>query len=1036
MGSFPLLLILLLTLQFIGSSNSQLLSYQCPSESTAALVSKPPGFTANDLSVYLAGTHDSATHHRDVGGTLSTGDLNNDGLTDIITLDRSGAGTVLVTYGAAGSALSSPTGILDLYRTAVTTSPRSGFSVTGHPTSCQITFAAFVGDINGDRIGDLGIGCSMQSKVYVVYGALGLTRADINLYTSISLPASSAFFLDLSGDPFYQSRFGWTIAGADLNGDSVSDLIVGSPTAASASGEVQAGRIHVIYGLNSTGLGPRAMLQGLPAINSAPGFQISPEPRAMDSLGKTFSPVGDVNGDGIQDLAASVYNSGKGKVFVIYGKAALSPAQRGNISLASLLPADGFVIDGSSLDVPQMWPILVGRSVSSAGDFDGDGTGDILLGYTSGVLNLGMGGAFVIYGSAGTSRLGVDLSDLTHSEGFMLSHNEVYGDGAGESVFGGRAVDFNRDGFNDILIGAPTLGMRAEGAIYILYGFSDRSVSYISGLTLRNVSSSMSIPGSPGAGMILYGKNAFDSVGTSLSVADINGDGIVEIISGAPGYGQMQPGAVLLHTPCSTQWTCRAGYLVDPVNPRSKCLACPAGSFSPGGSILQARCTKCPAGTFSMVSGASSILNCSQCPPGTYSSMEGGSSFLSCTRCPAGTYNNMPGRTACADCPMSTYLLTTGGSSSSQCVKCPAGYEGRVAPALSGQRASLYGGCSQCPAGKFSEAVGSLSCTPCPIGTYSLIPGSTNSSLCTPCPLGQTTMVAGVSTASSCYICAIGTYAFAPGVCKPCSAGTYQPRTGASACEPCPRGYYSPASGLASCTICPKGTYKDVVGGSSLGSCTPCPVGTYGTLEGASDFSSCYQCPPGTKSSSTSGSTSATDCQSCPPGTYSLSGVCTGCNPGTYSPDQRASKCLDCPMGTYVSTSGALVCTGCPEGTYSNRTGSTGLANCTSCAAGSFSYEQGSTKCILAPYGAVVAGSGMVSYTACSAGTFSDVEGGSACKPCPAGTYLPFAGGAECFSCDAGTYASSTGSEACTACPVGKTSAAVGSSSVGDCVWF
>ena len=102
------------------------------------------------------------------------------------------------------------------------------------------------------------------------------------------------------------------------------------------------------------------------------------------------------------------------------------------------------------------------------------------------------------------------------------------------------------------------------------------------------------------------------------------------------------------------------------------CLACPAGTYSSGGSTS---CTPCPAGTYSNAVATS----CTKCPIGTYSSGGAGQ----CTPCPAGTYSETTGATSCTKCPAGTYSNVSGATNNNVCTSCPSGYWSNAGSATS-----------------------------------------------------------------------------------------------------------------------------------------------------------------------------------------------------------------------------------------------------------------------------------------------------------------------------------------------------------------
>jgi hypothetical protein len=116
-------------------------------------------------------------------------------------------------------------------------------------------------------------------------------------------------------------------------------------------------------------------------VSAAQGFVLT-SANAQENLGFSLSSAGDVNGDGIDDLllGTNVGDAGSAnapKAYVIYGRAG---SERGAVSLGNLNAADGFVIQGranqNSAEI----------SVSAAGDVNGDGLDDLILGASFGTV--------------------------------------------------------------------------------------------------------------------------------------------------------------------------------------------------------------------------------------------------------------------------------------------------------------------------------------------------------------------------------------------------------------------------------------------------------------------------------------------------------------------------------------------------------------------------------------------------------------------------------------------------------------------------
>ncbi|HEX8258600.1 MAG TPA: integrin alpha, partial [Allosphingosinicella sp.] len=160
---------------------------------------------------------------------------------------------------------------------------------------------------------------------------------------------------------------------------------------------------------------------------------------AGDLAGGSVASAGDINGDGYGDVivgadAGDDGGASAGEAYVIFGKASgFGPVDLGNIGAA------GFVIQGdAALD-------KAGFSVASAGDVNGDGLGDVIVGAPFGDDGgTDAGEAYVIFGKAGGFGT-IDLTNLGETAGFVIQGDEA-GDNVGHSV--ASAGDFNHDGID------------------------------------------------------------------------------------------------------------------------------------------------------------------------------------------------------------------------------------------------------------------------------------------------------------------------------------------------------------------------------------------------------------------------------------------------------------------------------------------------------------------------------------------------------------------------------------------------------------
>ena len=307
----------------------------------------------------------------------------------------------------------------------------------------------------------------------------------------------------------------------DVNGDGIDDLIIGIPGGDGGGDDI--GQTVVIFGGSGVGAGGSLDISQL---NGSNGFIINGIDD-NDFSGWSVSTAGDVNGDGKDDIiigapGADIDENDEGESYVIFGGTNIGAG--GSIDLSSLDGTNGFVIKGiDKEDFTGFW-------VSDAGDVNGDGTGDIIIGAT-GADNIGRdaGESYVIYGAQNIGSSGtLELSSLDGSNGFRI-------DGGSFSEFAGWEVsslgDINGDGKDDLIIGAygaDNNGVRDAGASYVVFGGQTTAVND------DGVLSGFEIDGSNG--FILKGINEEDDFGYAVrGVGDINGDGRDDIIVGAPG---------------------------------------------------------------------------------------------------------------------------------------------------------------------------------------------------------------------------------------------------------------------------------------------------------------------------------------------------------------------------------------------------------------------------------------------------------------------------------------------------------------------
>jgi hypothetical protein len=192
------------------------------------------------------------------------------------------------------------------------------------------------------------------------------------------------------------------------------------------------------------------------------------------------------------------------------------------ISLSSLNGQNGFRLDGVLAEDRLGW------SVASAGDINGDGVHDLVIGAPGADPNgLLSGSSYVLFGRSGTTPFAssFDLDSLDGNNGFRLD-GAATGDESGRSVASAR--DVNGDGLDDLIIGASRADPdgKSSGSSYVLFGRSGPA-AFASGINLGNLNGS--------DGFRMEGALDGDSSGASVSAAgDINADGVGDLIVGAP----------------------------------------------------------------------------------------------------------------------------------------------------------------------------------------------------------------------------------------------------------------------------------------------------------------------------------------------------------------------------------------------------------------------------------------------------------------------------------------------------------------------
>lgn len=304
----------------------------------------------------------------------------------------------------------------------------------------------------------------------------------------------------------------------DINDDGIDDFAIGAPLAA-PFGKTEAGEAYVIFGGADVGVSGTIELSTLDGTN---GFVLIGDAK-FDKAGTSVAGLGDVNGDGIADMAVGAPFAdpdgrvSAGRTYVIFGGAGIGST--GSIDLASLDGTNGFVINGADTEDRS------GAWVSSAGDLNDDSIVDLAIGAEGGDPNgrSAAGEVFVVFGAPDLGQGGVvELSSLNGAIGFVIQGAaELDATGVGVSAVG----DVNGDQIDDLLVGAHKAdpgGRLAAGKAYVVLGSSD--IGSQGPIDLAEPASAFSI----------HGIAAGDIAGRSVaSAGDLNDDGINDLLIGA-----------------------------------------------------------------------------------------------------------------------------------------------------------------------------------------------------------------------------------------------------------------------------------------------------------------------------------------------------------------------------------------------------------------------------------------------------------------------------------------------------------------------
>lgn len=440
------------------------------------------------------------------GAALAHGacDVDGDGYDDVIAgawfwdkagiANNTGAAYVLLGGPApSGGDLSNPPAV-------------GAIRIEGPPTANQ--FLGFsvgcAGDVNGDDLDDILIGDYVSEQIYVVFGDEDLGPLDLG-------SLGTAGYRVRLDDPEISWNFGYAVTGVgDIDADGLDDIAVAA-VVADTLGRTNNGRVYVLPGKEDAA---DVVLPTDPSTPNTQALVILDGSSSEERLGQ-IALAGDVDGDDVPDFVVGSYTatphgpdvSVPGAAWVISGLA------RGALDLATLGDL-GFAIWG-----PARGRDRLGIAVAGAGDQNGDGYDDVLLG-GDGVYNAATGrrtgSAWVVYGGAGIfTALDVVRTDAAPDAAFAVYSEEAAQDPEDDPVKVGRGY---------WIVGPVThTGTGSESLGYSLDGITDTNGDGVPDLLLGAYAYRTGDPSAPvntGAVWIVFGRGGFATLELAAATAD------------------------------------------------------------------------------------------------------------------------------------------------------------------------------------------------------------------------------------------------------------------------------------------------------------------------------------------------------------------------------------------------------------------------------------------------------------------------------------------------------------------------------------